>query len=409
MGNELIAQLRHSVEMASHAPFYSKLLKDNNISGETIGSIIDFRKIPFTKKGDIRGNIPSAFLSTSMSCVRRVHSSSGTKGNPTISYYSDSDIRTWQEHLCRAFRMAGLKKGDVFQTIVGFGLFSGGLGFEQAAEQYGMTVVPIGMGNTQRQVEYLRMFHVNGIITISSYLPILANYMKRHDIDPKSELQLKAILIGAEPFHEKTRDELRDFFGVPILSVYGLSELEGPGVAVECPNGNGMHVFTDAYYPEIIDPITGDVLGENCEGELVLTSLKRECMPLLRYRTGDITSLYRTKCECMSEFEWKIGYVFNRSDDMLIIRGVNIYPSQIKDIVYTYDCIYQNLQIVVKKDDDITLKIASKSSEKVENAEKGIIRDIKNWLNVTVKVEWVPTEYFDVAGKSVCVIDERTA
>lgn len=408
MDNELLSQLQCSVERASHASFYSKLLKENNISKASINTITDFRKIPFTTKSDIRGNVPSAFLSTPMSCVRRVHSSSGTKGNPTISYYSDSDIRIWQDHLCRAFRMAGLKEGDVFQTIVGFGLFSGGLGFEQAAEQYGMTVIPIGMGNTQRQVEYLKMFHVNGIITISSYLPILANYMKQHSINPKSELQLKAILIGAEPFHERTRDELREFFGVPILSVYGLSELEGPGVAVECPKGNGMHVFTDAYYPEIIDPVTGKVLGENCQGELVLTSLKRECMPLLRYRTGDITSLYRTKCECMSEFEWKIRYVFNRSDDMLIIRGVNIYPSQIKDIVYMYDCIYQNLQIIIQKDDDITLKIANKSSNNIENVEKGIIRDIKNWLNITVKIEWVLIEYFDIIGKSICVIDKRS-
>lgn len=405
----LIEKINATLSHCHNSTFYKNLFKNFSYA-KGIQNIEQFQKLPFTTKNDLRSNSSFDFLATPRSQVRRIHSSSGTKGKPTIVFYSDADIKQWHEHLQRAFAMAHLESGDVFQTIVGYGLFSGGLGFEQAAEQYGMSVIPIGMGNTEKQVEFLINYKVNSFITISSYLPILAEYMTANHIQPKRDLNLKAIFIGAEPFNIRQRETLKAFFGVPIISIYGMSEMEGPGVAVECPYERGMHLFTDSYFAEIIDTVTQEPLNEGEEGELVLTTLSRECMPLVRFRTGDITKLYKDSCNCRSEYEWKIDYVRKRVDDMFIVKGVNIYPNQIQDILLNYKEIEPYLQIKIEQNDIVTLIISIKESANIkrEQCELSILREIKTWFNISVKIAWVPLDNFiNHTGKAKMVIDER--
>lgn len=406
----LLEKIKNSLKRSLNSTFYSHHFKDYISLIQNLHDIQQFQLLPYTNKSDLRNRLPYEFLATSPQMVRRIHSSSGTKGNPTIIFYSDNDLLIWHEHLSRVFMMADLVPGDIFQTIVGFGLFSGGLGFQMAAEQYGLSVIPIGMGNTEKQVKFLIDYKVNCFITISSYLPILANYLKAHDINPRSKMKLKSILIGAEPFNLKIREDLRDFFGVPILSVYGMSEMEGPGVASECMFGDGMHIFTDSYYPEIIDPITLKPLDEGEEGELVLTTLSRECMPLIRFRTGDITKLYRDSCKCNSKYGWKMDYVRSRIDDMFIVKGVNIYPCQLQELLLCYNEIEPFFQIIIDKDDIVTLLITMKNSTntKKDKCELKIIRDIKTWFNISVKINWVSLDYFTSnTGKAQLVIDKR--
>ncbi len=406
-----LKEVATAVKQAFQSNFYS--LKYTNFS-ERISCGInqnDFLSLPFTTKEELRTNDSFRFLCTPYSEVRRMHTSSGTHGNPTLSFYSDLDLNVWKGHLIRAFKMANLLPGDVFQVIVGFGLFSGGLGFEYAAEAYGMTVIPIGMGNTRRQVDYLRTYKVNGIITISSYLPILADYLKTEGIDPKTDLCLKSILIGAESFDLSQRQELKNFFGVPILSVYGMSEMEGPGVAVECTNEGGMHIFSDAYFPEIIDPYTLEPVDLGVEGELVLTSLKRECMPLIRYRTGDMTRLLKSDCNCDSPYEWKIDYIRCRCDDMFIVKGVNIYPSQISNIISYCAKTAIFLQIEISKNDQVTLVLTNITDEPINsNFEYKLKKEIKEWLYINVDIIWRDKQDFinnASIGKTQLVVDKR--
>lgn len=374
-----------------------------------IDSIQSFERIPFTTKEELRSNDSEMFLCTSFEKVRRVHSSSGTKGMPTITYYSNHDLIVWQEHISQAFKIAGLVPGDIFQTMVGFGMFSGGLGFQLAAESYGMSVIPVGLGNTARQLEFLMKFKVNSFVTISSCLPILANCMKKEGIDPKRDLSLKAIFIGAEPINLQERDELSLYFGVPILNIYGLSEIEGPGIGYECKYGGGMHICNDDFYVEIIDPKTGICLPYGQEGEIVVTTLNRECMPLIRFRTGDISRIYYEKCPCCDENVLKMDYVKRRTDDMFIIRGVNIYPNEIENIIVNIPEIHNAFKIVISKNDTLTLRLAYRENGKTKDIiEKHIISEIKKWLFITVNIEWIDIEdIIDYRGKRSFVIDER--
>lgn len=313
-------KIQYSINRAMNSVFYKKLWKNSPIELFQDISYDKFVNIPFTQKSDLRKSDPYDYLSTPISKVRRIHTSSGTKGTSTISFYSDNDLKKWSEHLARSFRFAHLQPNDIFQTIVGFGLFSGGLGFEYAAEQYGLSVIPIGMGNTSNQINFLKDFKVKAMVTISSYLPILVAEMKRKGIDPKSQMSLQSVLIGAEPFNEKIRPELEDFLGAKTYSIYGMSEVEGPGVAAECDFHTGMHLFSDSFYPEIIDPVTCELLPFGEEGELVLTTLDRECMPLIRYRTGDITSFKEGQCPCGCDYI-RISNIKSRCDDMFIVKG----------------------------------------------------------------------------------------
>ena len=252
-------------------------------------------------------------------------------------------------------------------------------------------------------------YKVNSFVTISSYLPILANCMKKEGIDPKRDLSLKAIFIGAEPINLQERDELSLYFGVPILNIYGLSEIEGPGIGYECKYGGGMHICNDDFYVEIIDPKTGICLPYGQEGEIVVTTLNRECMPLIRFRTGDISRIYYEKCPCCDENVLKMDYVKRRTDDMFIIRGVNIYPNEIENIIVNIPEIHNAFKIVISKNDTLTLRLAYRENGKTKDIiEKHIISEIKKWLFITVNIEWIDIEdIIDYRGKRSFVIDER--
>ena len=404
-----IEKILNSIRNAHKSVFYKHLwencsqVKSNNITYD------EFVKIPFTLKEQLRNVSPYDYLSTPRNKIRRIHTSSGTKGVATLSFYSDGDIEKWSEHLCRVFSMAHLEPNDVFQIIVGYGLFSGGLGFEYAAEKYGLSVIPIGMGNTERQIQFLKDYKVNGIITISSYLPILASALVSRGINPKRDLSLKTILIGAEPFNELMMCKLEDFFGAKIYSVYGMSEMERPGVAMECDDHSGMHLFTDSYFAEIINPQTGDILPYGEEGELVLTTLDRECMPLIRYRTGDLTHFINNECHCKSDFI-KIANVKKRIDDMIIVRGVNIYPFQIESVIAEFSSVFQAFQCVIEEDDRFIIRLAylknqDISRDKIENI---LIKRLKEVILITPVIEWKKASFFmEQVGKAIRIIDNR--
>lgn len=400
-----LKQINSALNRALSSTFYKKKL--GKFHGR-IESWDDFYQIPFTFKNEIRNSDPFDFITMPLSLIRRVHSSSGTKGTPSLTFYTDNDINTWHKHLHRAFKIAGLEPGDIFQTIVGFGMFSGGLGFQLAAESYGMMTIPIGTGNTERQVDFLKKFKVNGFITISSYLPVLINYMKEREIDPKSEMKLKAILIGAEPFNPSEKKEWEEFFGVPILGIYGMSEIEGPGIAYECPNGNGMHIIDEDFYIEIVNPQTGEPLPYGQEGEIVVTTLSRECMPLIRYRTGDISCIRKIQC-CDEKEILKLDYVRRRTDDLFIIKGINVFPDEVENIIYEQEHINNTFQILIESGDRVTLLLSTNDRNVDKNAiARNIINEIKKWLYFSVSIKWVENEdLLRNTGKRKYVIDNR--
>lgn len=404
-----IEKIQNSIRNAQTSVFYKRLWANcPQVKCDSM-TYDDFLKIPFTLKKQLRNIDPYDYLSTDRSKVRRIHSSNGTKGVSTISFYSDKDLEKWAEHLGRVFSMAHLVPNDVFQIILGYGLLSGGLGFGNAAEKYGLSVIPIGMGNTERQIQFLKEFKVKGIITISSYLPILASAIKSRGIDPKKDLFLKSILIGAEPFNDQVRNDLEDFFGTKIYSVYGMSELEGAGIAMECDDHSGMHLFTDSFFPEIINPETEEILPFGEEGELVLTTLDRECMPLIRYRTGDITHFVQEECHCNSPFI-KIANVKRRVDDMFIVRGVNIYPFQIDNVLAEFPSLFQSYQCVIEEDDKLILRLTYFDDENISRDELEVLlsKRIKETILLKPFIEWKDISFFmEQKGKAIRIIDNR--
>lgn len=398
--------LREKILYAINSEFYKN--KFNHINYSNLESL-DFKSLPFTTKDELRGTPLLSTLAQPMESVRRVHSSSGTKGLPTFTYYTEKDLFYWSTHLHKAFKSGGLSSGDIFQTIVGFGLFSGGLGFQMAAESYGMTVIPAGTGNTERQVKMLKEFCVNSFITISSYIPVLKHYMESIGFNPKLELNLKVIFIGAEPFNPQEKNIWEDFFGVPILGIYGMSEIEGPGISYECPSGNGMHICEDDFYVEIIAPNNGSLLSENEEGEIVVTTLKREAMPLVRFRTGDISKIYHQICPCCGRNVLKMDYVRHRTDDMFIVKGVNVYPHEIENIIFRIQEVHNAFKIIISNDSSVKLQLAYiGESHRKKEVEAFVKSEIKKWLYITTSIEWSNIgTLLNSLGKRVLVIDER--
>ncbi len=408
---ELASRLTGVINAGRKGVFYSGLFSSFGSSIDTVTSIEQFRALPFTTKKMLQERSPFDFLATPYSRVRRMNSSSATKGVPTVVFSSESDLASTERALEYCFRNGGLVPGDVFQTMAGFGLFSGGLAFQRAAERYGMTAIPAGPGNTARQVHLLSRFKVNGFHTISSYLPILRNYLRSQGIDPKKEFpHLKSISIGAEPLNPSLKEDLSEFFGVPVLNVYGLSEVGGPGVAAECVNGHGMHILSDHFFCEVIDPETQQSLPPGEEGELVITTLDRECMPLIRFRTGDVTRLFYDPDCCDGRYPLKMDYVNRRVDDMIIVKGVNIFPAQVQEILLSYkEVIHPFFQLIVEPGDALTLLLSPKTGTEVsDKLENRIKRDIKNWLSVSVAIEWKEDSFFmSPEGKAKLIIDKR--
>ncbi len=323
-----LRRLKETVSRVQNIGFYKKMFDDAGLRPSDIKTLDDIAKIPFTKKSDLRGGYPFGFLAVPMKQINRIHTTSGTTGKPTVVAYTRNDLNSWSELIARNLTMVGLREGDMFQNASNYSLFTGGLGFHYGAEKIGCAVVPAGVGNTKRQIEMIQDFGVNAIHCTPSYAMHLTEVAEDMHANLDS---LRVGVFGAEAWSENMRRNLEERLNIKAYDSYGMSELFGPGVAFECPEQNGLHIWHDCYIVEIIDPKTGETLGPGEKGEMVVTPLVKEAMPLLRYRTGDITMLMEDDCPCGRG--QKIARLFGRSDDMLTVRGINVFPSQIEHVL----------------------------------------------------------------------------
>ncbi|RJS48328.1 MAG: phenylacetate--CoA ligase [Methanobacterium sp.] len=412
-------QLERLKEIVSTAyekvPFYQERFKKAGIRPEDIQSLGDLEKLPFTTKTDLRDAYPFGMFAVPEEDIVEVHTSSGTTGKPTVSGYTRKDLEIWGEVMARALNMALAEKSDRIQNCYGYGLFTGGLGVHYGAQQVGATVIPISAGNTQRQVEILQDFKTSVITCTPSYALYLGEVLEKQGVDIK-DLNLKSGVFGAEMWTEEMRDEIEKRLGLIALNIYGLTEIIGPGVAQECPEKSGLHIFEDHFYPEIIDPKTREVLGEGKKGELVLTTLTREGMPIIRFRTKDITALRYEKCGCGRTMV-RMDRITGRTDDMLKIRGVIVFPSQIERALLKIEGLDPHYQIIVTRPhhlDELEVQVEaspilfSDEVKHVEEVKKMIEKRIHSEIGLRVNVTLVEPESLPRSeGKAVRVIDKR--
>jgi len=395
--------------------FYKKSLDAAKIKPDDIKSIADMKKLPFITRQDLRDNYPFGLFSVPMSSIVRLHASSGTSGRSTVFGYTKRDIETWSDLIARCLVAAGLTKNDIIHNAFGYGLFTGGLGLHYGAEKIGASVIPMSGGNAKRQIMILQDFGPTVICCTPSYALHLAEEGKALGVDMKS-LKLRVGIFGAEPWNKVMRDEIEKAFGITALDLFGLSEVIGPGIAMECLEGrNGMHIFEDHFIVETINPQTGAVLPEGEEGELVFTTLTKEANPLIRYRSGDVSRLITEPCRC-GRSHIKMERVLKRSDDMLIIRGVNIFPSQVEAILVDIEGLKPNYQIIIDKVGALdSLELHVEASDKIfsdsgsvkelQKIEKRIIKDMKDYLGIAPRVKLVEPNTLQKTGPKV--IDKR--
>ncbi|MEM5769649.1 MAG: phenylacetate--CoA ligase, partial [Bacillota bacterium] len=329
-------------------PYYRSRLQEAGMLPEDIRTLDDLRKIPFTYKQDMRDNYPYGLFAVPSSEIVRIHASSGTTGKPTVVGYTKRDIGIWSEVMARSLAGGGVTKQSVVQVAYGYGLFTGGLGAHYGAELLGASVIPISSGNTARQIMLMKDFGTTAIACTPSYALYVAETMREMGISPQ-DIKLKVGIFGAEPWSENMRQQIQQQLGILALDIYGLSEIIGPGVACECQAQDGLHINEDHFYPEIINPLTGEIMPEGEKGELVLTTLTKEGMPMLRYRTRDLTLLTRKTCACGRTLV-RMGKVLGRSDDMLIIRGVNVFPSQVESVLLNMGEVSPHYQLIVERE-----------------------------------------------------------
>lgn len=398
-----------------NVPFYRDKMQKAGLVPEDIKSVEDLNKLPFTYKQDLRDNYPYGLFATPMSEIVRIHASSGTTGKQTVVGYTRNDIATWSEVMARTLTSAGTTKESFIQVAYGYGLFTGGLGVHYGAERIGASVIPISGGNTNRQIQIMKDFGTNILACTPSYALYLAETLEEMGIH-KSELKLRAGVFGAEPWSDNMRKEIESKLGILAIDIYGLSEIIGPGVAYECECQNGMHIPEDHFIPEIIHPTTGEVLPPGEKGELVFTTVTKEGLPLIRYRTRDITSLSYGKCQCGRTLV-KMERVSGRTDDMLIIRGVNVFPSQIESVLLEIGETEPHYLLIVDRIGTLdTLEVQVEVSEhlfsdevkKLEELEKRIRNKIESTLGITAKIRLVePKTIARSEGKAKRVIDKR--
>ncbi|HHW45315.1 MAG TPA: phenylacetate--CoA ligase [Clostridiales bacterium] len=395
-------------------PFYRKKLDEMGIKPEDIKSIDDISKLPFTYKDDLRDNYPFGLFAVDKDEIIRIHASSGTTGTPTVVGYTVHDLETWTNGTARALIAAGAKKDDFIHISYGYGLFTGGLGLHYGAERIGATAIPVSSGNTARQIQILQDFGSDILCCTPSYAAHIGEVCRDMGVDT-SKLPLRAGIFGAEPWSEGMREQIERLLNIKAYDIYGLSEIAGPGVAYECCEQNGMHICEDYFYPEVIDPDTGEVLPDGEYGELVFTCIGKEALPLMRYRTRDISMLIREKCAC-GRTAVRMAKPRGRTDDMLIIRGVNVFPSQI-EYVLTKLGMEPNYLIVVDRVNNLdTIEVQvemsqssfSDSVKEIEAKERMIASELHSALNISAKVKLV--EHKSLArfeGKAKRVIDNR--
>jgi len=396
-------------------PFYRKKLRDAGVNWKDIKTLDDVVKLPFTTKSDLRDNYPFGMFAVPTRDIVRIHASSGTTGQPTVVGYTARDIDVWSELMARSI-VAGMgEKTDIIQVAYGYGLFTGGLGFHYGVERLGASAIPISGGNTKRQVRVMVDLGTTILCCTPSYALFMAETAAEMGVDFK-QLKLKSGIFGAEPWSDQMRDKVERLLNLSAFDVYGLSEVMGPGVSIECEQKNGLHIFEDAFLAEIIDTESGEQLAVGEQGELVFTTLNKEGLPLLRYRSKDITSLDDTPCDC-GRTHVRMRRVRGRTDDMLIIRGVNVFPSQIESVLMEIEGVSPHYQLIVDREAgldilEVQIEVSEEMfSDRIQGLEEwqGVIREeIQSYLGIGVKVVLAePRSLARSEGKAVRVIDNR--
>ncbi len=416
-------RLKKTVAQCAHAPFYEKKFKEMGLKPEDIQTLNDVRKLPFTTKEDLRDNYPWGLTAIPLKDCVRLHSSSGTTGNPTVVTHSQRDLDEWANAVARCLWMVGARPDDVFQNSAGYGMFTAGLGFQYGAERVGMLTVPAAAGNTLRQIKFIRDFGTTVLHAIPSYASRIYEVMKEQGVDPRRDTRLRVLCIGAEPHSEEQRRRIEESLGVKAYNSYGISEMMGPGVAFECQEQNGLHIWEDYFIVEIINPQTLEPAKEGEIGELVLTTINREAMPLLRYRTRDLTRLLPGECPCGRSHR-RLARLQGRSDDMIILKGVNIFPIQIEKILMQFQQLSTDFLITLytvpegeqqPAGDYMTVEVELRDDVNTDDYQalqaltREITRQLKDEILITPKVKLVAKGALKASdeGKAVRVKDMR--
>ncbi len=408
-------RLQETVRNAyENVDYYRQELEELGITPDDVETVDDITKLPFTTKEDFRDQYPDGLFAVDDEEILRIHASSGTTGKPKIVSYTEKDLEVWSEVVARCLAAAGVEPGDTVQNAYGYGLFTGGLGLHYGVEELGATVIPIGGGGTQRQVEMLTDLESDAIACTPSYSLYLAETAEEMGIDIK-DLPLSAVIFGAEPCTDPMREEIEERLGVTGIDIYGLSEIVGPGVSIECHEAqDGLHIWEDRFYPEVVDPDTGEPLPEGEEGELVLTTLSKEALPVLRYRTGDLTTLNYDECACGRTMV-RMDNITGRADDLIIVRGVNLYPSEVEDVVLEFDEIAPYYRIDLDREEnldtiEVTVEVEDEFDGDREELHDRILTRLENVLSFTpdqlTLAEYGTIERTEV-GKVKRVFDNR--
>ncbi len=407
----LVKQVKH---VWDNVPYYRKKMEEKGLTPDDIKGIADLHKLPFITKADLREAYPYGLMGKPLSECVRIHSTSGTTGKRVVAFYTQHDIDLWYDCCARAITAAGGTKDDVVQVAYGYGLFTGGAGLDGGSHKVGCLTIPASSGNTERQIMFIQDLQASIICCTPSYAAYLAETMKKMGLGP-DDIPLKAGIFGAEAWSEEMRQEIQNTMGIKAYDIYGLTELSGPGVSFECSAQSGMHINGDHFYAEIIDPNTGEVLPEGSKGELVFTSLTKEAFPLLRYRTRDICQLNYEPCSC-GRTHVRMAKPMGRSDDMLIIRGVNVFPSQIETVLLNrgYSPNYQIIVDRVKNVDTFDIKVEmtpemfTDDMGKISRMQNELVSDLRSMLGIGAKISLVaPKSITRSEGKAVRVIDKR--
>ncbi len=411
-----LERLQKTVRHCMNSEFYQKKFAELGITPDDIKSLDDVSRLPFTTKEDLRENYPFGLACVPMKDCVRLHSSSGTTGNPTVVLHSQKDLDEWANAVARCLWMVGSRPEDVFQNSAGYGMFTAGLGFQYGAEKVGMLTVPAAAGNTTRQIKFIRDFGTTVLHAIPSYASRIYEVMQQEGCDPRRDTKLRVLCIGAEPHSEEQRKRIEENLGVKAYNSYGISEMMGPGVAFECQEQNGLHIWEDYFIVEIIDPVTLEPVPDGQLGELVLTTINREAMPLLRYRTRDLTRILPGDCPCGRHHK-RLARLQGRSDDMMILKGVNIFPIQIEKILLKFKELSTDYLITLETRDGndmmtVEVELAGMFTDdypRLQLLEKTITRLLKDEILITPKVRLVPKGTLAVSDekKAVRVKDLR--
>lgn len=409
-----VQKLKKTLEVCMKSPFYKKRLEEAGVTPDSINSVEDIRKIPFTTKSDLRDNYPFGLVGGDLKDAIRIHSSSGTTGHPTVVAYSRHDIDSWANMIARSMYMVGCRNTDFFQNSSGYGMFTGGLGFQYGAEALGATTIPAAAGNSKRQIMFIKDFGTTCLHAIPSYAIRLAEVFQEEGIDPRST-NLHTLFIGAEPHTEEQRKRIERMLGVKAYNSFGMTEMNGPGVAFECKCQNGMHLWEDNYIIEIVNPDTLEPVPDGEIGEMILTTLDRDMMPILRYRTRDLTRIIPEVCEC-GRTHRRIDRIKGRTDDMFIIKGVNVFPMQVEKILVGFKELGSNYLITLSTEGDNDIMTVEVELEglmtdvypELQKLTRSIQRELKDEILLTPRVKLVKRGSLPVSeGKAVRVKDLR--